>query len=48
MIARQPELEEYSVANGGMEPGVKNPLGASALYIFRNGQDTLERLHGTP
>ena len=48
MIARQPELERYSVANGGMEPGVKNPLGARALYIFQNNQDTLYRLHGTP
>ncbi|WP_310416197.1 L,D-transpeptidase [Mycoplana sp. BE70] len=47
MIARQPELEKYSIANGGMEPGVKNPLGARALYIFQNGRDTLYRLHGT-
>ncbi len=47
MIARQPELEEYSAANGGMEPGLHNPLGARALYIFRNGKDTLYRLHGT-
>lgn len=48
MIARNPSLERYSVANGGMEPGVTNPLGARALYIFQNGQDTLYRLHGTP
>ncbi|MDX3930000.1 MAG: L,D-transpeptidase [Shinella sp.] len=48
MIARQPELEKYSVANGGMDPGVQNPLGARALYIFQNGQDTLYRLHGSP
>ena len=48
MIARQPSLERYSVANGGMDPGVKNPLGSRALYIFQNGQDTLYRLHGTP
>ena len=48
MIARQPELERYSVENGGMAPGVKNPLGARALYIFQNKQDTLYRLHGTP
>lgn len=47
MIARQPELERYSVENGGMEPGVNNPLGARALYIFQNRQDTLYRLHGT-
>lgn len=48
MIARQPELAKYSVENGGMEPGVRNPLGARALYIFQNNQDTLYRLHGTP
>lgn len=48
MIARQPELERYSVRNGGMPPGLNNPLGARALYIFQNGQDTLYRLHGNP
>ncbi|KQV73279.1 L,D-transpeptidase [Rhizobium sp. Root1220] len=48
MIGRQPELEKYSIANGGMEPGVMNPLGARALYIYRDGQDTLYRLHGSP
>ena len=44
MIVRQPELEQY---RNGMEPGLDNPLGARALYIFQNGQDTLYRLHGT-
>ncbi len=48
MIKRQPELEKYSAANGGMPPGLNNPLGARALYIFKNGKDTLYRLHGTP
>ena len=47
MIARQPELEPYSIANGGMAPGLQNPLGARALYIFQGGEDTLYRLHGT-
>ena len=47
MIARQPKLARYGGENG-MEPGLKNPLGARALYIFQNGQDTLYRLHGTP
>lgn len=47
MIERQPELEEYSAANGGMPPGLQNALGARALYIFQNGKDTLYRLHGT-
>ncbi|MGN7291940.1 L,D-transpeptidase [Rhizobium sp. SAFR-030] len=48
MVARQPELVKYSSANGGMPPGLLNPLGARALYIFQNGQDTLYRLHGNP
>jgi lipoprotein-anchoring transpeptidase ErfK/SrfK len=46
MILRQPELEPYSVANGGMDPGPGNPLGARALYLFQNGEDTLYRIHG--
>lgn len=46
MKARQPELEKYSIANGGMDPGVQNPLGARALDIFQNGKDTLYRMHG--
>jgi len=48
MIARQPDLEKYSAENGGQPPGLRNPLGARALYIFQNGEDTLYRLHGTP
>ena len=27
--------------------GPENPLGARALYLFQNGQDTLYRIHGT-
>jgi lipoprotein-anchoring transpeptidase ErfK/SrfK len=48
MVARQPELEPYSIANGGMDPGLQNPLGARALYIFQNGVDTIYRIHGSP
>lgn len=44
MIAREPELEEW---RQGMPPGLGNPLGARALYIFQNGRDTLYRLHGS-
>lgn len=44
MIAREPELEKY---RNGMEPGLENPLGARALYIFEGNKDTLYRLHGT-
>jgi len=48
MIERQPELEKWSAANGGMPPGPMNPLGARALYIFEDGVDTLYRVHGSP
>lgn len=47
MIARQPELKEFSAENGGMPPGINNPLGARALYIFQDGEDTLYRVHGS-
>lgn len=47
MMQRQPELKRYSANNGGMQPGLRNPLGARALYIHENGRDTLYRLHGT-
>lgn len=43
MIARQPDLEQY---REGMPPGLENPLGARALYIFHDGTDTLYRVHG--
>lgn len=48
MVARNPELAPYSVAAGGMDPGPMNPLGARALYLFQNGEDTLYRIHGNP
>ena len=48
MIERDPKLEKWSVENGGMPPGLDNPLGARALYLFQNGEDTLYRIHGTP
>ncbi|MFN3889483.1 MAG: L,D-transpeptidase [Beijerinckiaceae bacterium] len=45
MIADNPEK------NGpwarGMEPGLENPLGARALYLYNNGRDTMYRIHGT-
>jgi lipoprotein-anchoring transpeptidase ErfK/SrfK len=31
----------------GMPGGPNNPLGARALYLYANGQDTLYRIHGT-
>jgi lipoprotein-anchoring transpeptidase ErfK/SrfK len=45
MIKRSPE--QYSKYAGGVEGGVTNPLGARALYLHRNGEDTLYRIHGT-
>ena len=48
MIHRRPDLARYGGPNGGMPPGPDNPLGARALYIFRDGQDTMYRLHGSP
>ena len=48
MIERESELAKWSAANGGMPPGITNPLGARALYIFEDGVDTLYRVHGSP
>jgi lipoprotein-anchoring transpeptidase ErfK/SrfK len=44
MIARRPDLEPY---RNGMPPGLENPLGARAMYLFEGNKDTLYRLHGT-
>lgn len=40
------ETKRYSASNGGMQPDLKNPLGARALDIYENGRDTLYGLHG--
>ncbi len=45
MIAREPE--RYAKWAGGMEGGEGNPLGARALYLFKGGNDTRYRIHGT-
>ena len=45
MIARRPDLEKW---RNGQPGGPDNPLGARALYIFKDGQDTLYRVHGSP
>ena len=45
MIKRKPELAKYAQ---GMPAGPQSPLGARALYLFKNGKDTMYRLHGTP
>ena len=45
MIKRDPE--RYGPYAGGLPGGPTNPLGARALYLYRNGRDTHFRLHGT-
>ncbi len=45
MIARKPELVKYA---GGQPGGLDNPLGARALYIYKDNQDTGYRVHGSP
>ncbi|GBD49245.1 L,D-transpeptidase [Methylopila sp. Yamaguchi] len=45
MIAREPE--RYGPYAGGMAPGLDNPLGPRALYLFQGNRDTLFRIHGT-
>jgi lipoprotein-anchoring transpeptidase ErfK/SrfK len=44
MMQRIPRYREYA---GGMPGGLDSPLGARALYLYRGGQDTHFRLHGT-
>lgn len=44
MIARHPEKAKWA---NGMPGGPENPLGARAMYLFQNGNDTLYRIHGT-
>ena len=45
MIEREPE--KYAPHAGGMPGGPDNPLGSRALYLYRDGRDTLYRIHGT-
>lgn len=45
MIKRNPE--HYAKYANGLEGGIRNPLGARALYLYRDGKDTLYRIHGT-
>ncbi len=44
MMALMPAYRAYA---SGMTGGIDNPLGARALYLYRGGQDTYFRLHGT-
>ncbi|MBZ8132405.1 L,D-transpeptidase [Afifella sp. IM 167] len=45
MIRREPE--KYGNLQDGMDGGIDNPLGARALYLYKDGRDTLYRIHGT-
>lgn len=45
MIRREPERNRKYA--GGMPGGPNNPLGARAIYLYRGGNDTMFRLHGT-
>jgi lipoprotein-anchoring transpeptidase ErfK/SrfK len=46
MIRRDPEL--YVGIENGMPPGLDNPLGSRALYLYVGNRDTYLRIHGTP
>ena len=39
--------ERYRKLAGGLPGGPNNPLGARAMYLYRSGNDTMFRLHGT-
>lgn len=45
MVRTRPDL--YADYAGGLPGGLINPLGARALYLYRGGQDTYFRIHGT-
>lgn len=44
MIRRDPRNRKFAA---GVPGGPNNPLGARALYLYRGGQDTMFRIHGT-
>jgi lipoprotein-anchoring transpeptidase ErfK/SrfK len=44
MVARDRYARRWAA---GMPGGSQNPLGARALYLYQNGQDTQYRIHGT-
>ena len=44
MQARDERARKFA---DGMDAGPDNPLGARAMYLFKDGKDTLYRIHGT-
>jgi lipoprotein-anchoring transpeptidase ErfK/SrfK len=44
MMARDPNAAPWT---DGMSGGLRNPLGARALYLWQGDKDTLYRIHGT-
>ncbi|WP_371419000.1 L,D-transpeptidase [Agrobacterium sp. ICMP 6402] len=45
MLARDPK--RYGKWADGMDGSDRNPLGARAMYLVKDGKDTLYRIHGT-
>ncbi len=45
MLQREPEI--YGPFRNGVPGGLKSPLGARGLYLYRGGRDTYYRIHGT-
>lgn len=45
MLRTEPEV--YGDFRAGIPGGLRSPLGARALYLFRGGRDTFYRIHGT-
>ncbi len=41
------QIPRYAAYAAGMPGGLDNPLGARALYLYRDNRDTYFRLHGT-
>lgn len=45
MLRTEPDV--YGPFARGIPGGLRSPLGAAALYLYRNGRDTYYRIHGT-
>jgi lipoprotein-anchoring transpeptidase ErfK/SrfK len=45
MLRTEPDV--YGPFKRGIPGGIRSPLGARALYLYRGGRDTFYRIHGT-